>query len=108
MKPKTHAQEVLRDLEGLTELVQTLGRLETRNRQVLDSITAASRIQRAVLLDLDALLPQFKEFSMLRDPRDVVGGDCYWGIQRDNNIWLGLFDCTGHGVPGAFIMLILL
>jgi len=108
VKPKTHAQEVLRDLEGLTELVQTLGMLETKNRQVLDSITAASHIQRAVLPNLDELRLEFKEFSLLWEPRDVVGGDCYWGVQRENQIWLGLFDCTGHGVPGAFVTLILL
>ena len=108
VKPKTHAQEVLRDLEGLTELVQTLGQLETKNRQVLDSITAASRIQRAVLPNLDAQRREFKEFSLMWEPRDLVGGDCYWGVQRENQIWLGLFDCTGHGVPGAFVTLILL
>ena len=40
--------------------------------------------------------------------RDIVGGDCYWTVKNNNHIWFGLFDCTGHGIPGAFVTLILL
>ncbi len=105
---KTHASEVLRDLEGLTEIVESLGKLESSNRQILESITAASRIQKALLPELDTVKSQFKDFSLLWEPRDIVGGDCYWTVKNNNHIWFGLFDCTGHGIPGAFVTLILL
>ena len=105
---KTHAQEVLRDLEGLTELVDNLGKLESSNSQILASISAASRIQKAILPDFKIVKSHFKDFSLLWEPRDIVGGDCYWTAKINNYIWIGLFDCTGHGIPGAFLTLILM
>ena len=105
---KTHAQEVLRDLEGLTELVENLGKLESSNSQILASISAASRIQKAILPDFKIVKSHFKDFSLLWEPRDIVGGDCYWTAKINNYIWIGLFDCTGHGIPGAFLTLILM
>jgi serine phosphatase RsbU (regulator of sigma subunit) len=105
---KRHAEEVVRDLEVLMDLVTNLGTLEIKNREILDSINSASRIQAAVLPDLDKTTNNFLDFSLLWAPRDIVGGDCYWSIKFENKIWFGLFDCTGHGVPGAFVSLILL
>src|SRR5262249_21278314 len=70
------------------------------------SIQYASRIQRAILPDTsvaDALLP---DYFLLWHPRDVVGGDIYWISQWGDGLLMGLGDCTGHGVPGAFVTLI--
>ena len=85
-----------------------LGSLELKNREMIDSISSASRIQEAVLPDLSKTLDDFGDFSLIWEPRDIVGGDCYWSVKFENNVWFGLFDCTGHGVPGAFVSLILL
>ena len=105
---KRHAEEVVRDLEVLMDLVNNLGALEVKNREIIDSINSASRIQAAVLPDLEKTTNSFADFSLIWEPRDIVGGDCYWSIKFEKKIWFGLFDCTGHGVPGAFVSLILL
>ena len=107
-KSKRHAEEVVRDLEVLMDLVSNLAALENKNREILDSISSASRIQAAVLPDLKKTTKYFSDFNLIWEPRDIVGGDCYWSIIFDKKIWFGLFDCTGHGVPGAFVSLILL
>ena len=107
-KAKAHAEEVISDLEVLMELVNNLGSLELKNREIVDSISSASRIQMAVLPDLNKTINDFTEFNLIWEPRDIVGGDCYWSVKLEKKVWFGLFDCTGHGVPGAFVSLILL
>ena len=107
-KAKAHAEEVVSDLEVLMELVNNLGLLELKNREIVDSISSASRIQKAVLPDLNKTTDKFSDFSLIWEPRDIVGGDCYWSVKLGEKVWFGLFDCTGHGVPGAFVSLILL
>ena len=105
---KAHAEEVVGDLEVLMELVKNLGSLELKNQEMIDSISSASRIQEAVLPELDKTFDEFSDFSLIWEPRDIVGGDCYWSVKFEKQIWFGLFDCTGHGVPGAFVSLILI
>ena len=107
-KAKAHAEEVVGDLEVLMELVNNLGSLELKNQEMIDSISSASRIQEAVLPNLKKTFDEFNDFSLIWEPRDIVGGDCYWSVKFEKKIWFGLFDCTGHGVPGAFVSLILL
>ena len=107
-KAKAHAEEVVGDLEVLMELVKNLGFLELKNQEMIDSISSASRIQKAVLPDLSKTMDEFCDFDFIWEPRDIVGGDCYWSVKIEKNVWFGLFDCTGHGVPGAFVSLILL
>ncbi|MBS0194687.1 MAG: SpoIIE family protein phosphatase [Proteobacteria bacterium] len=79
-------------------------RLAESNRQVMDSIRYARLIQSSILSkpeDLDALLPAH---AMLWLPRDVVGGDFHCLYRRDDGgFLLAVADCTGHGVPGAFM-----
>ncbi|HEU4716792.1 MAG TPA: triple tyrosine motif-containing protein, partial [Bacteroidia bacterium] len=80
--------------------------LETAYTDIQDSIRYAERIQQAIL-------PQQSEFSKyLRDsfvlfhPRDIVSGDFYWFAHRDGKSFIACVDCTGHGVPGAFMSMI--
>lgn len=73
---------------------------------ISSSITYASRIQRSILPDrtiLDAILD---DYFILWEPRDVVGGDIYWAGAWGQGLLIVLGDCTGHGVPGAFMTLI--
>ena len=70
------------------------------------SIRYASRIQQAVLPTLPALETLFAEHFVLWEPRDVVGGDIYWSATWGRGGLFVLGDCTGHGVPGAFMTLI--
>lgn len=77
-----------------------------QNKEITDSILYASRIQQAVLpgkLTLEKSLPD--HFIMFR-PRDIVSGDFYWVEQKHDRVIVCAADCTGHGVPGAFISLL--
>ena len=58
--------------------------------------------------DFKIVKSHFKDFSLLWEPRDIVDGDCYWTAKINNYIWIGLFDCTGHGISRAFLSLILM
>jgi len=70
------------------------------------SIRYASRIQQAVLPPAEFLANSFREHFVLWQPRDVVGGDIYWSAAWGRGVVFVLGDCTGHGVPGAFMTLI--
>ncbi len=73
---------------------------------IADSITYASRIQKAVLPEPEALAARLPQHMALWRPRDVVGGDIYWARPWGDGLLVILGDCTGHGVPGAFMTLI--
>lgn len=89
-----------------TERKKAQDELQEALEIISGSIRYASRIQRAILPapdQIDELLP--RHFT-LWEPRDVVGGDIYWVRPWGGGTLLILADCTGHGVPGAFITLI--
>ncbi len=73
---------------------------------ITSSINYASRIQRSVLPTTDLMKDLLDAFFILWKPRDVVGGDIYWGRKWGEGSLVLLADCTGHGVPGAFMTLI--
>ncbi len=80
--------------------------LEKYNRDVKDSIVYAHRIQQAILPEretFDRLLP---ENFVLYQPKDIVSGDFYFWRESEGILTLAVCDCTGHGVPGAFVSLI--
>jgi len=70
------------------------------------SIDYAARIQRSVLPEDAMLASRLADHFVLWEPRDVVGGDIYWGRKWGDGFLIILGDCTGHGVPGAFMTLI--
>ncbi|MFH1319340.1 MAG: two-component regulator propeller domain-containing protein [Bacteroidota bacterium] len=73
---------------------------------ITDSINYASRIQEAILPqdeEIEQLLPQ--SFVLFK-PKDIVSGDFYWLSNKDDKLFLVAADCTGHGVPGAFMSMI--
>ncbi len=78
-----------------------------KNRVMMQSIGYASVIQRSFLrASRETVLQTFSDHFLIWDPRDVVGGDCYYCRRFPNGIFFALIDCTGHGVPGAFMTLI--
>ncbi|HZL76157.1 MAG TPA: SpoIIE family protein phosphatase, partial [Bacteroidales bacterium] len=80
--------------------------IDEKNYNITSSIKYASHIQNAVLppIDLiDKLLPDNFIFSK---PKDIVSGDFYWVAEKDDKIVFTVADCTGHGVPGAFMSLL--
>ncbi|MGE4292133.1 MAG: PP2C family protein-serine/threonine phosphatase [Desulfovibrio sp.] len=87
----------------LSSALQSLA--EARN-QILESIDYASHIQAAFLPDERELAGVVPAYFLLWHQRDVVGGDSYWFKPWGNGFFIGVIDCTGHGVPGAFMTLI--
>ncbi len=80
--------------------------IETQNREIVDSITYAKRIQDAILpakTFVDECLPNN---FVLYKPKDIVAGDFYWVQQQNDSILFAAADCTGHGVPGAMVSVV--
>lgn len=89
--------------QNLIDLNDTLN---TQRKQITDSINYAQRIQQA-LFPSEQQMSFFKEYSIFLKPRDIVSGDFYWVQQIDHDrIILAVADCTGHGIPGAFMSML--
>jgi len=88
------------------ELGQAHEALAKANRQVVDSIRYARRIQHAMLPDKGALGDAVRDLHVWWEPLHVVGGDYFWLERFGSQNLLIVADCTGHGVPGAFITLV--
>ena len=79
---------------------------EQRNREVLDSIHYAQRIQTAILPDYKKVEKCIPDSFILYKPKDIVAGDFYWMLKLNNKVLLAVADCTGHGVPGAMVSVV--
>ncbi|MCK4664530.1 MAG: SpoIIE family protein phosphatase [Bacteroidales bacterium] len=80
--------------------------IEIINEQIGDSISYAQLIQQAMLPSEKLIKSKFPESFIFFKPRDVVSGDFYWFSEQDNKLFFVTVDCTGHGVPGAFMSMI--
>jgi serine phosphatase RsbU (regulator of sigma subunit) len=80
--------------------------IEHLHRNMSDSINAASRIQKTLLPSHDDLKAQLNAHFILYRPKDVVSGDFYFIKKHENKLILAVADCTGHGVPGAFVSML--
>lgn len=91
------------------DLVRIVTHLQAeKNRLVMESINYASVIQKSFLRNsIQDLESAFKDYYLHWEPRDKVGGDYYFCKKFESGIFLALIDCTGHGVPGAFMTLIM-
>lgn len=79
--------------------------VENRNLKITDSIMYAKTIQESILPKQDILKRTLKDSFVLFSPKDIVSGDIYWIKDIGDAILLSVIDCTGHGVPGAFMSL---
>ncbi|MFZ5942448.1 MAG: SpoIIE family protein phosphatase [Bacteroidota bacterium] len=80
--------------------------IEQKNISITDSIQYASRIQQAVLPSREFIGEMGLEHFVFFRPKDIVSGDFYWGEKRASMISFAAVDCTGHGVPGAFMSML--
>ena len=93
------------------QIQEQKNKLETQNNKLNDSLTYAENIQAAILPIQSQLKKEFDVFILYR-PKDIVSGDFYWFTQIHENgmpspiTFLAVVDCTGHGVPGAFMSMI--
>ncbi len=77
--------------------------IEKHNKDITDSIKYASHIQEAMLPTKNLMNNAFPHHFILNIPRDIVSGDFYWAMQTNQQVMVAVGDCTGHGVPGAFM-----
>jgi serine phosphatase RsbU (regulator of sigma subunit) len=77
--------------------------IEAQKEEITSSIEYASRIQHAMLPVSDHFRELFPDHFIFFKPRDIVSGDFYWIGEDENHIFFTVADCTGHGVPGAFM-----
>ncbi|OFY86866.1 MAG: hypothetical protein A3K10_15485 [Bacteroidetes bacterium RIFCSPLOWO2_12_FULL_31_6] len=89
-----------------TELAAQKKVIEVVNKNITDSINYAKKIQEAILPKPTKLEELKESVSILYLPKDVVSGDFYWYEKVDNKLIFATADCTGHGVPGAFMSMI--
>jgi serine phosphatase RsbU (regulator of sigma subunit) len=92
--------------EANEELKVLLEAINEQNLALTDSISYAERIQSAMLPPLTYINELFNENFIFYRPRDIVSGDFYWAKQVNHYVVLVAADCTGHGVPGAFMSLL--
>ena len=81
-------------------------RIAVQKKEILDSIIYARRIQKAILPNIEMIQESLQHFFILFKPRDIVSGDFYWESRVDDEIIVIAADCTGHGVPGAFMSML--
>ena len=80
--------------------------IASQKKAITDSITYASRIQKALMVPEEYISELLPEYFVLNKPKDIVSGDFLWLTSENNKIILAVADCTGHGVPGAFMSIL--
>lgn len=92
--------ERTKDLHKQKEIV------EEKNKEIVDSINYAQRLQRAILPPLGTIKLNLPESFVLFKPKDIVSGDFYWMYSEGDQVLIAAVDCTGHGVPGAMVSVV--
>lgn len=80
--------------------------IERKNRDLTDSIVYAKRIQESMLVQEEKLNTFVDDAFIFFKPKDIVSGDFYWFGEKDGKVIVSAIDCTGHGVPGAFMSML--
>ena len=92
--------------ERTAEIRQQNVELAQQKKEITDSIYYAERIQRAILPHTERIDDRIEDYFILFKPKDIVSGDFYWLAESGNKIIITAVDCTGHGVPGAFMSML--
>jgi serine phosphatase RsbU (regulator of sigma subunit) len=85
------------------EILEQKFEIEEKNKEITDSLVYARRIQDAIFPPEDYIKELIKESFILYKPKDIVSGDFFWASSREDECIIVAADCTGHGVPGAFM-----
>ncbi|MBN2861949.1 MAG: response regulator [Bacteroidales bacterium] len=91
---------------GRDAIALNLKEIELKNKLITSSIQYAEAIQTAIMKSSQTGLLLFPEHFCLFLPKDIVSGDFYWFHKIENKLLIGVFDCTGHGIPGAFMSIL--
>lgn len=103
MLVEERTSEVKKEKEEVSKINKAL---EAKSQDIIDSILYAKRIQMAMLPHEQVLKNQFPENFIFYRPRDIVSGDFYWFADKADLFIVAAVDCTGHGIPGAFMSMI--
>jgi len=92
--------------EAYQQIKDVNEQMQVKNTQILDSLRYAKTIQDALLTDAAKFTENFNDYFIFYRAKDVVSGDFYWLAERGEKLLLAIVDCTGHGVPGAFMSMV--
>lgn len=97
-RQKQRANEIIEEQKAIVEI---------KNREIVDSINYAKQLQKAILPSKSDLKTSLKDYFLMYKPKDIVAGDFYWMEKiSENEIFIAVADCTGHGVPGAMVSVV--
>ncbi|MDA3890917.1 MAG: tetratricopeptide repeat protein [Salinivirgaceae bacterium] len=103
-------EELKQSNEELRVTVETVNeqkeRIQKTKKEITDSIEYAQYIQRAILPKKEALAAKLTNFFVFYKPKNIVSGDFYWTTEIEGRTIIAAADCTGHGVPGAFMSML--
>lgn len=95
IKKETNNKLILQNLE-----------IAQQNKEIKDSIKYAKRIQEAILPPHVQIKKLLADYFILYKPKDIVSGDFFWVEEKNDIVYFAVVDCTGHGVPGAFMSIV--
>ena len=93
-----------KDSEALLQVQKDA--LQSKNDYIIASINYAKRIQDALLKTQEYVSKHLPPHFILFQPKDIVSGDFYWALEKENHLYIAAVDCTGHGVPGGFLTML--
>ncbi len=97
-------EDAKRNLEH--KVIERTREIEQQKINITDSLHYASRIQKALMLPSEELEKIMPYHFVLNKPKDIVSGDFYWVARKGDRLIIAVADCTGHGVPGAFMSIL--
>ena len=101
------ANQELKEREVIAQqIAKQKEELSVKNKNITDSLIYAKRIQEALLPSDYTFKSHLSSSFIFYKPKDIVSGDFYWINEKDDKIFVAVVDCTGHGVPGAFMSII--
>ncbi len=103
---KTFNEMVFKIDSSSNQLIYQKKVVENKNQEILDSILYAKRIQEAILPTDDIFKKSLPNSFVFFKPKDIVAGDFYWLTEIEGKVIVTAADCTGHGVPGAFMSML--
>lgn len=105
-KLRTANKTLIEKQKSAYEIAKQKEELSIKNKNITDSITYAKRIQWAIMPSRAKFKQLLPNSFILYMPKDIVSGDFYWITEIEDKIFIAAVDCTGHGVPGAFMSII--
>ncbi len=102
----TEKKKTEQQLKEANRIASLVTELEKKNKDITSSIEYAQRIQEAILPSEKLIGKGFLQHFVMYIPKDIVSGDFYWFAEKNEHALIAAVDCTGHGVPGAFMSII--